>query len=288
MVRKRGPQTEAGRLAVRYNALKFGIFSETPVIEGIETEKAWQQHLKGVSESLAPQDYFQSVLVRRIAMLQWRMARAEQLERNTVANAQDSAIMESLTAPDDVGFGEVHNPSIVLLSLKAMSGLLQRLTNIDDVTEWSFLDVSLVADAFSAFCEADGSPTLAQLRDISQSMDGGEVRRNLEVVATELQEDLAVLLTRARDGVEEELAECSDEVEVLERRRDRIRRVRLLADDATMEKVIRYESHLHRHMLQLMHELESMQQRRQGPYMPPARLDVIGESEFPHTIGEGS
>ncbi len=39
---------------------------------------------------------------------------------------------------------------------------------------------------------------------------------------------------------------------------------------------MRYEAHLHRQLLQTMHELEALQARRQGHATPLARLDVAG------------
>ena len=43
-----------------------------------------------------------------------------------------------------------------------------------------------------------------------------------------------------------------------------------------LEKVMRYEGHLHRQLLQTLHELEAMQARRAGRPAPLARLDVQG------------
>ncbi len=43
-----------------------------------------------------------------------------------------------------------------------------------------------------------------------------------------------------------------------------------------LEKVMRYEGHLHRQLVQTLHELEPMQARRAGKPTPLARLDVQG------------
>ena len=52
---------------------------------------------------------------------------------------------------------------------------------------------------------------------------------------------------------------------------------RTLATREHMERVIRYESHLHRLWVQLHHELEALQSRRKGGRQSPlARLDVAG------------
>jgi hypothetical protein len=50
----------------------------------------------------------------------------------------------------------------------------------------------------------------------------------------------------------------------------------MIPDGARLERVMRYEAHLHRQLLQTMHELEALQSRRQGHSTPLARLDVAG------------
>ena len=52
--------------------------------------------------------------------------------------------------------------------------------------------------------------------------------------------------------------------------------VRLLAMTDELQKVMRYEAHLHRETLQLLHELEAMKTRREGGAAPLARLDITG------------
>ena len=50
--------------------------------------------------------------------------------------------------------------------------------------------------------------------------------------------------------------------------------IRMLPDDHTLAKIMRYEAHLHRQYIQTLHELEAIQLRRQGGQSPLARLDI--------------
>jgi hypothetical protein len=50
----------------------------------------------------------------------------------------------------------------------------------------------------------------------------------------------------------------------------------LIPSGPTLERVMRYEAHLHRQLVQSMHELEALQARRRGEATPLARLDVAG------------
>jgi len=60
---------------------------------------------------------------------------------------------------------------------------------------------------------------------------------------------------------------------------DRVKRaelMRILPDDDTLNKITRYEAHLHRQYIQTLHELEAIQARRRGERTPLARLDITG------------
>jgi hypothetical protein len=52
--------------------------------------------------------------------------------------------------------------------------------------------------------------------------------------------------------------------------------IRMLPDGDTLQKITRHESHLHRQLIQTLHELEAMQARRKGEQTPLARLDISG------------
>jgi hypothetical protein len=42
-----------------------------------------------------------------------------------------------------------------------------------------------------------------------------------------------------------------------------------------LERIPRYEAHLHRQLMQTMHELEALQARRRGEVTPLGRVDVV-------------
>ncbi|HEY8767488.1 MAG TPA: hypothetical protein VIP09_09575 [Dehalococcoidia bacterium] len=52
--------------------------------------------------------------------------------------------------------------------------------------------------------------------------------------------------------------------------------LRVLPTTDDLEKIMRYEAHLHRQYIQTLHELEAIQIRRKGGTSPLARLDIIG------------
>jgi hypothetical protein len=82
---KRGPATTGGREASSYNAVKHGLTAASPVIPG-ESADEWQGHLRGVTESLQPENYLEEQLATMIALGLWRRWRIERFEIESIAN----------------------------------------------------------------------------------------------------------------------------------------------------------------------------------------------------------
>jgi hypothetical protein len=181
MVEKRGPRTEAGKAAVRLNAVQHGMRSMSPVVLGMEREEDWREHLEGIRASLAPADHFEECLAERIAQLLWRLGRVTAFE----------------TASIDRELGDAEH-------------------------------------------------------DWEKNEEAREVLEKLPHYAS--------------------LADDRPKEAWMERRRSNL----IIPQGPTLERVTRYEAHLHRQLLQTMHELEALQARKKGQAMPLARLDVAG------------
>ncbi|MCH7697621.1 MAG: hypothetical protein IH865_01595 [Chloroflexi bacterium] len=87
-----GPKTAAGKVAVSRNAIKHGITSPSPVIPGMETEEAWQAHLDGIIESVAPEGYLERELAELLALHLWQFRRVNRYI--TAVTAMHVASME--------------------------------------------------------------------------------------------------------------------------------------------------------------------------------------------------
>ena len=75
-----GPNTHGGKAVASRNALKHGLTSAEPVIDGVEDPAEWQRHLDGMIESLKPEGWHETVLAERIALFLWRARRATRYE----------------------------------------------------------------------------------------------------------------------------------------------------------------------------------------------------------------
>jgi hypothetical protein len=100
---------------------------------------------------------------------------------------------------------------------------------------------------------------------------GLEPARLLEAVHRKEAEALEDLRKEVRSW-ERAAKQRRREVKVCE---DRLRRRRMLPDDKSLDKVIRYESHLNRQIQQSLHTLERLQAARAGRDVPPpVALDI--------------
>ncbi len=71
-----GPNTAKGKQRSSRNAIRHGVFSQTPVI-GDEREEDWLDHRDGIRESLAPQGRNEEIIVGRLALNLWQRLREE-------------------------------------------------------------------------------------------------------------------------------------------------------------------------------------------------------------------
>jgi hypothetical protein len=114
----------------------------------------------------------------------------------------------------------------------------------------------------------------------------GLVRQAVRQIAQEFEADPDELLVKAAASREQWEQEACEEIKRLEKEvrsleRGKERRLAwkvqksILPDQDTLDKIMRYEAHLGRQLMQAMHMLERLQKVRAGESVPaPAALDV--------------
>jgi hypothetical protein len=93
-----GPKSVQGKLYIRFNALKSGIFAKSPVLP-FEDEKQYRRHVKSVMRSLEPEDAVQLYIAQQIADCMWRGTRLEYrsaLQRDEIFEGLTPGIMAEL------------------------------------------------------------------------------------------------------------------------------------------------------------------------------------------------
>ncbi|MFO0852698.1 MAG: hypothetical protein U0871_29670 [Gemmataceae bacterium] len=90
--RSTGPRTAAGKRASSRNAIRHGVWADSPVVPG-EDPADWAAHLAGIRTSLAPVGLLEQTLAERAAQILWRMGRLNRYETlTTAADLADAAL----------------------------------------------------------------------------------------------------------------------------------------------------------------------------------------------------
>jgi hypothetical protein len=106
----------------RFNAMKHGFATRSPVLPDVEDESDWKRHLKGMMKSFAPEGYFEEYLVRRLATITWEVDRltayqVAQTMGNVVQNLTWAGVAENLyKKPKDFTEPDEHDLAVRLQS----------------------------------------------------------------------------------------------------------------------------------------------------------------------------
>jgi hypothetical protein len=282
-----GPKTAVGKAAVRLNAVRHGIHSDSPVIAKIESDDDWQIHLLGILESYAPKGRLESELAERVALLLWRLHRVTRYERYSIELGQERIVDEiakslsrqarnSLRSMAEIDADPDQRARRIAADERLIRNL-ERFPDLDDAESLILADVVSIVDAVMEAVNGLPEEVEYEVADFSERSGWTvhDVALRLKQIALAVGSDVSSILTAATERTKLRLGALRVEAEKLSLQADRMSRDRLLPDDAVVAKVTRYESHLHRQLLQTMHELEALQERRRGGVTPLARLDVV-------------
>ena len=105
-----GPRTEEGKRNSRWNALKHGLLSREIVVqsgEGKESVEDYQCLLASLRQDLQPVGVLEEMLVEKIAVCYWRLARVSRCENAEIR--RNFAFKPSVL---DSGLGRKENPAM--------------------------------------------------------------------------------------------------------------------------------------------------------------------------------
>ena len=289
-----GPKSESAKAAVRYNAVQHGILSSAPVVAGFEHEEDWHAHRTGVLTSLAPEGQLEQVLAERVALTLWRLQRVARYEHEAIAVAQEQIEADIAKEQRDDARLRVGEPADdeVNKAAERLATVLE-LSQLQDMVP---LHGRQAVAVLTAACELAGvepedvnlsgvrpRPLWIDARDwVKDYRDwtARQVRLAIQQIIGDARttsvDAIAALAAYLREQVAAATA-ARDQAEI--ERIDRMRRLRLLPDEALLQKITRYEAHLNRQLYHALHELEAMKARRHDEAAPLARLDVHGIPE---------
>jgi hypothetical protein len=313
-----GPKTEAGKARSATNALRHGLRSDAPVVPG-EDPDAWEAHRAGIVASFSPAGALEAELAGRVALSLWRLRRVAAYE-TAVTTLSVNAAEEDVRADAPFGTGKSDHQKLTetLEALEKRRDtvdlwdetlrLLQQLPHLPDGEPIDGDEVYGILEdvrgelpgAEEEAFDTEDKKFLAEVGLPADELDdpwnwqgwtAGMVRRAIDRMARAFKTSAVKLLARALAGRQEVQDNGRAEVKRLERearelrrrlrtQEERLRQQRMLPEDKTLDKVLRYEAHASRQMLQALHTLERLQAARAGePVPPPAALDVTVNGE---------
>jgi hypothetical protein len=273
-------KSDVGTAMARMNDAYFGMASDAPVIPGVESMEEWQAHRDALVADRAPVGALEQELAERMASLLWRLRRPARYEREYIAASIERVpedfirrgLSRSLprTIKDADERVETADRGLQLLEVLGDAPLMTEVLDKDIEAIFEALSddpelSELLEKSIPGFEEgiANAGDWAAPLLRVAFR----EIARRADMEPTEVLHRAIVRLSAYRDErVEERAAMLAEQ--------DRMRRERSLPEAGTLHALTRYESTLHRQLMQLMHEFEAAQARRRGETTPLLRGDI--------------
>ena len=276
-----GPTSRAGKFAVARNGIGHGIYAMDPVIAGVESPRDWKRYREAMLSSLQPANGLETVLAERIALNGWRQMRTSRYETEQIRLTQ-----EATTEVVGVRVGFEHDSAataveeiISLVEANQQTWQTVRLfTAADDDTILSQEDAE---NLLWNFCEQIGFTSEGfehywqELPEPLEVWTAGVIRQLVRTLAEQRGKDFDELVQAVHEKTTAKLVQSGREGNKLKHAIDDYRRENLLPDHDTLEKVMRYESHLSRLFQRDLHELQRLQAMRQGVSVAaPIAIDI--------------
>jgi hypothetical protein len=281
-----GPKTATGKAMVALNSIAHGIYCISPVIEGLESKRAWTAYRFAMLDCLAPVGMVEMTLAERISLAAWRLRRVARFESEQIRLEQEDALEEvgrKLGYKLNRDFAAVDVQEILdeapwregrwrtVSALRTASDETPlSAEDAEDLLWYSHDQLDKTAD-FEPYWKQLPAPDAWQMGLIRQLVRG--LCEKWRVAFNEL---LQALATRAS----EEWAKSLGNASLAHASVEKYRREHLLPDAEELEKIQRYESHLSRQFHRELHELQRLQAARLGhPVAIPVAIDVDISSE---------
>jgi len=297
-----GPKTVAGKAVAKLNATTHGMRAAMPVIPGEDVE-AWEGHRAAIMDALVPVGAMEDALAERIALLMWRLGRVARYETAMLAGSvadteRDYVHNEEQKQRYPNSRVYTYTPNTpeecrdAIRDATATARLLRRLDTRRGEERVAGVTVGLMLHeagkrARQATADENFDPDDVAYPGLSPGSDWDDltsvtvatIRECFATLAAAAKTDASRLVAGVVYQYEYEARTAKLRLEVVERELSRMEAERLMLPPLLLDKVTRYEAHLHKQLVQTMHELEAMQDRRRGHAAPLARLDMSGLDE---------
>jgi len=269
-----GPKTRVGKARAKRNAIKHGLLARTVVIRGHQLKESnyeFRALCRALYADLNPVGQLEEMLVGQIGTATWRLHRARTAESGEIALSVDQGHWERRhvnaqmqwtlwrAAGDPISAMQASlcGSSILVKWLHKVRAQVEQAGELTD----DALKILYFGEPNSLTQELE---TLRRQNPLPAEADAGQ---RAEVKARLLQE-----IDKKLRQLERSQENCRQHEESEEQANQA---AAVLPDEATLNKILRYETALERQLYQAMHQLERLQRRREGENIPaPMTLDV--------------
>jgi hypothetical protein len=281
-----GPKTPAGKALVALNSVAHGFYAITPVVEEMESKRAWTGYRLAMLDSLAPLGMVEMTLAERITLTAWRLRRVGRFEADQIRLEQEDALEH---VGRELGYKLNRNGAAVdvqelLDEAKWREERCQRVSALltaGDETPLSEEDAEdLLWFAFEQLGQTDHFDGYCKQLPAVEAWNVGRIRQLIRSLSDQYHKLFDEFLRTLSERAGKEWATAHWTAKDARTRVDKYRREHLLPDTESLEKVQRYEAHLSRQFHRDLHELQRLQAARLGnPVALPVAIDVDVVSE---------
>lgn len=246
-----GPRTERGKRAARFNAVKFGFFSDEVVIpscDGNEAPAKYESLVTHLQEHFQPDGMLETWLVERIAESIWRLRRARRAERgSSLVNAWDASVVPTEGSPMHTVMTSLSGNQCMVALLNTARDEIRRSGTLSEAT-YKIVGPLVTAEQQTAVTppqteEEKQPPETTKTTESKPTIDEDFIRR-LEMKKSLLERDAIRLNTAVKEGVENRIAKAS------------------LPPASEMDKILRYEKQMQKQLDWALEKLAECRQRR--------------------------
>jgi hypothetical protein len=273
-LRSTGPRSPLGKAIVGQNPARHGLYSASPVIHGLESPAAWEQHRCSTIASCAPVGQLETDLAERVALILWRLKRITRYERDVTTSSHGRAF-------DDLNYNQLNllhpenSPEPVRERLSRARARLRNLTRLAEAPPSTLVARDAAVEVMAALDHQLGDFDLytVSVPEIAPDDVAWDDVPEWTVHSLRLLVDVAAgqaglppeqLIAAAIEAVRDTLNAARSMLRPYTRKLADLRRERILPQPAKVDHLIRYESHLTRQLEKTLAQLRALQQARRA------------------------
>src|SRR5215216_1888069 len=246
-----GPRTPRGKATASRNSTRHGVYASTPVIPGLESADAWEQHRAVTIDGLSPGTPFEETLVERVALILWRLGRVARYERSITSRFQAQAPGD-LAAEADLDEEQVEATRQEYATARGRFESITRFRQLKpdapmsgyeaDVVIW---EVAQQAEGFDL--PAFAMPGMFGRDDAIRQIPGwtaARVQQCIDAIADSSGRSAEALVEAGTAAAYASRNKARVGYRQLTRRVRDLRQARMLPESTNLDRVMRYETHL--------------------------------------------